>query len=107
MNNAAQQVNQLRRQKSSTKRGSANQSLLALVDRTVKQAGLARALKRVEPEGSDKVKVRLEQAGFDAMIGWLESLQLRYSIRVENISIDAQDNPGSVNVRLTLVGLSL
>lgn len=104
MHTAAQQVKQLRQQQSSTGRRGSNQSLLALVDRTVKQAGLTRALKRVEPDGSDKVKVRLEQAGFDAMVGWLESLQLRYGIRIESISVDAQDSPGSVNVRLTLTG---
>jgi general secretion pathway protein M len=76
--------------------------LLTLVDRTVKQAGLSEALKRVEPDGESKVKVRLENAVFDATVGWLESMQQRYSIRVESISIDAQDNPGTVNIRLTL-----
>jgi general secretion pathway protein M len=106
MHTAAQQVAQLRRQQSSTNRRGANQSLLALVDRTVKQAKMARALKRVEPDGSDKVNVRLERAGFDDMVGWLESLQQRYAIAVEDISIDAQDAPGTVNVRLTLIGAS-
>ena len=104
MHKAAQQVKQLRRQQSTTNRRGANQSLLALVDRTVKQAKLARALKRVEPDGSDKVNVRLEQAGFDDMVGWLESLQQRYAITVKDISIDAQDVPGIVNARLTLIG---
>jgi len=104
MHTAAQRVKELRQQQSSVNRGGNNQSLLALVDRTVKQAGLTRELKRVEPDGSNKVKVRLEGAGFDAMIGWLESLQLRYGVRIDNISVDAQDSPGSVNVRLTLIG---
>lgn len=106
MHTAAQRVTELRQQHSSVNRKGNNQSLLALVDRTVKQSGLARALKRVEPDGSDKVKVHLEGAGFDAMIGWLESLQQRYGIGIENISVDAQEIPGSVNVRLTLIGIS-
>jgi general secretion pathway protein M len=106
MHSAARQVKQLRRQQALTSRSGANQSLLALVDRTVKQAKLARALKRVEPDGADKVKVRLEGAGFDDMIGWLESLQQRYTIAVEDISIDVQDDPGTVNARLTLFGAS-
>lgn len=106
MRKAAQQVKALQQQKSAQSRGGGRQSLLALVDRTVKQAGLTRALKRVEPDGADKVRVRLEGAGFDTMIGWLESLQSRYGIQIESISVDALDNPGLVNVRLMLIGMS-
>lgn len=103
MRASAQRVEQLRKQGGVNKSRS-NQSLLALVDRTVRQGGLAKALKRVEPDGSDKVKVRLEKASFDAMVNWLESMQNQYGISVDTISVDAQENSGIVNVRVTLFG---
>jgi len=98
---SAQQVGQLRNQSGS--RNISKQSLLPLVDRTIRQSGLSQALKRVEPDGDGKVKVRLEKAGFDAMIKWLETLQNRHAVLVENVAIDRQDG-GVVNVRLDLVG---
>lgn len=80
------------------------QSLLSLVDKTIRQAGLSKSLKRVDPDGSSKVNVRIEDASFDAMIKWLEGLQRRHAVTVKNISIDRQEDVGVVNVRLTLVG---
>jgi len=78
------------------------QSLLALTDQTAKQAGLGSAIKRVEPEGQDKVRIRMEQVVFDDLIAWLEKLQRRHRIRIARISIDRQDTPGRVDARLTL-----
>jgi len=103
MQASAQQVQQLRQQPG-TSTGVSRQSLLSLVDRTIRQSGLSRALKRVEPDGDDKVKVRLEQASFDVMVKWLETLQVRNTVMVQSISVDRQDSAGVVNVRLTLVG---
>ena len=103
MQMSAQQVKQAARQ-SRSGGNVTKQSLLALVDRTVRKSGLSRALKRVEPDGADKVKVRLEQASFDVMVTWLETLQNLYGVTVQGITVDRQDNIGVVNVRLTLLG---
>lgn len=103
MQAAAQQVKQLRQQSEPGRSGS-KQSLLSVVDLTLRQAGLSKALKRVEPDGASKVKVRLEQASFDAMTQWLEKLQRSHAVTVQVISVDRQDSIGVVNVRLTLVG---
>ena len=101
MNQAAQQVRQLRG-KTPVHAGS-GQSLMALLDSTARQSGLHNAVKRVDPEGQDKVRLRLEQAVFDDMMHWLESLGRTYGITVENITIDRLDSIGLVNARLTLV----
>jgi len=99
---SAMKVKQLRSQ-NTVKRGR-QQSLLSLVDQTVRRSGLAQALKRVEPEGADKVTVRLEQAGFDAVVGWLENLQQTNGVMIQTISVDRQERDGMVNARLTLIG---
>ena len=104
MKQAAQQVRQLRGK--APVHSSAGQSLMALLDSTARQSGLHDAVKRVDPDGQDKVRLRLEQAGFDDMMRWLESLSRSYGITVENITIDRLDSVGLVNARLTLTGAS-
>ena len=104
MKQAAQQVRQLRG--NAPVHSSTGQSLMALLDSTARQSGLHDAVKRVDPDGQDKVRLRLEQAGFDDMLRWLESLNRSYGITVENITIDRLDSIGLVNARLTLTGAS-
>ena len=100
MKQAARQVRQLRGKV--PVHAAAGQSLMALLDSTARQSGLHNAVKRVDPEGQNKVRLRLEEAVFDDMMRWLESLSNTYGISVENITIDRLDSIGLVNVRLTL-----
>jgi len=79
------------------------QSLLSLADSTARAGGLAGALKRVEPEGSNSVRVWLESASFDQLIQWLGSLSERYGISADMVSMErVADAAGRVNARLTL-----
>ncbi len=80
-------------------------SLLRLADETVRAAGLAAALKRIEPASDQQAQVWLENASFDRLIGWLESLEKNYSVRVEsaNISRPKNSGTGTVNARLGLL----
>lgn len=82
----------------------AGQSMMALMDKTARQAGLSKAMKRVEPEGDNKVKVRLEQVVFDDMITWVELLQSRYGVVIDAVTIDRHEAQGIVNARLTFKG---
>lgn len=100
MQQAAVEVKRLRG--SAPARKGAGQSLLAAADSTARQHGLAAAMKRVEPDGTDKVRIRLEQAGFDDMTRWLELLVREYGVRIESITIDGRNQTGTVDARLTL-----
>lgn len=101
MQGAVQEIRQLRgRQQPAT---GERASLLALADRTAREHGLGAAIRRVEPEGGDKVRIQLEQAPFDDVTGWLEQLVARHGVRIEIITIETRDQqPGMVNARLTL-----
>lgn len=77
-------------------------SLLALADATARTAGLAAALKRVEPAGSSSVRVSFEGANFDAMVQWIEILSRQYGVEASDLSADRADGIGLVNARLTL-----
>ena len=105
MHLAAQQVAQLRgAQSPGQSRGAGGRSLLAVVDQTAKQSGLGGAIKRVEPDKEDRVRVSLEQVAFDDMVRWLSSLRQSYAVNVDTVTIDRQPQPGLVNANLVLKG---
>ncbi len=104
MKQAAREVQRLRKAATTPGGKRPRQSLLALADQSAKQQGLGRTIKRVQPEGQDKVNIRLEEAAFDDVVAWLEKLQSQHGVRVATITIDRQDQPGLVDVRLTLEG---
>jgi general secretion pathway protein M len=78
------------------------QSLLLLVDRKAKTAGLNETIKRVEPQGVNQLRIQLEQVNFDQMIRWLDSLAQEHGIAVDNANIDRQTSSGRVDARLIL-----
>lgn len=79
-------------------------SLLTVVDQTARSGQLGPSLKRIEPEGENNVKVWLEQAAFDEMMGWLVTLQQQYGVTVVNLTVERQSNAGRVDAHLTLRG---
>lgn len=80
----------------------AGRSLMALTDASAREAGLSSALKRMQPEGENQVKVELEAADFDALVSWLERLDTREGIAIREWSVDRALAPGVVNARMTL-----
>ncbi|MDR2877032.1 MAG: type II secretion system protein M [Chromatiales bacterium] len=100
MQTSAQEVRRLRQ--TQPRQPAEHQSLLALSDRAAREAGLGPAIRRVEPEGNDRVRIVLEQAGFDDMTNWLEQLVNRSQIRIDNVTVDNRPEPGLVNARLLL-----
>jgi general secretion pathway protein M len=100
METSAQEVKRLRGARPGQR--AEGQSLLALTDRTAREAGLGPAIRRVEPEGNDRVRIVLEQAGFDDMTAWLEQLVSRSQVRIDNVTVDKRPEPGLVNARLVL-----
>ena len=101
MQQAAVEARQLRGAAGSAA-ADANRSLLAIVDQTSKQSRLGSAVKRIQPDGQDLVRVSLEQASFDDVVLWLGTLQRSYGVNVVDAALDRQANAGRVNARLTL-----
>ena len=77
-------------------------SLFALADVTARGAGLATALKRVEPTGGRSVRVSFESASFDALIGWIDALARDYGVQATDLSADRVEGLGLVNARVVL-----
>ena len=73
---------------------------VVVVDRVGREAGLGTALRGTQPSGAG-VRVQLEAAPFDTLITWLASLDQRYGLAVESITVDRAARPGTVNANIT------
>lgn len=82
--------------------GPLKQSLFAVVDNTAKSQNLGGAMRRMTPEGDNSVSARLEKARFDDVLRWLGTLRRQYGVRVTQVSVARADDPGMVNVSVTL-----
>lgn len=77
------------------------ESLLVLIDRTAREAGLGNSLRDQSPDQNKALRLRLEGVQFDAMVAWLASLQSQYGVSIEAAAVDGT-GPGIVNASLTL-----
>jgi general secretion pathway protein M len=73
---------------------------VVLVDRVAREAGLASALRGTQPSGTG-VRVQLEVAPFDTLVSWLATLDERYGLAIETITVDRTAQPGMVNASIT------
>jgi len=78
------------------------ESLVVLVDRTGREAGIGNAIRDQSPNGELGLRLRLEAAPFDVLVAWLGSLQQQHGVRVDAATIDATATPGLVNASITL-----
>jgi general secretion pathway protein M len=102
MQESALKVKQLKGANPAAGKGMAGRSLLSVTDDAARSAGLGQALKRVEPDGSTGVRVWLEDASFDSVIGWLGVMASRYGVDVDSASMERAAARGRVNARLSL-----
>ena len=101
MQRAADEVRQLRK---AGGRGIANknQPLLSLVETTARRNNLGTALKKLQPEGQQGVRVQFEDVVFDDVMLWLDNLLTKQGIVISEIFIQRQAGVGKVDVRLVM-----
>lgn len=85
--------------------GSQNQSLVVIVDNSLRQRGLYGSLQRSQPTpGGDGIRVEFESASFDDLVLWLGDLHRQYGLQVDSgsFSVASGSVPGRVNSTVTL-----
>jgi general secretion pathway protein M len=107
MQRSAQQLAELKQSGGAEPTGLGGRSLLAVTDSTARAGGLGDALKRVEPEGRDNVRVWLDGASFDVLLKWLATLSTTHGIQVDSATLERSETAGRVNARLTLLATDL
>jgi type II secretory pathway component PulM len=73
---------------------------VVVVDRVGREAGLGSALRGTQPTGNG-VRVQLEAAPFDTLVTWLATLDQRYGLAIDSITVDRAARPGVVNANIT------
>ena len=101
MRQAAQEVKRLSAAGAGPAAGD-DRSLLTLVDQTARAAGLGPALKRVAPQGDDKLSAQLEGVEFDKLVPWLGALEHDHRALIVSLSVDRTETSGLVNARLVM-----
>jgi general secretion pathway protein M len=104
MRSAAREVEALRARRGGGEpaRPGAEGSALILVDRTAKAVDLRDAIRRIQPDSGDSVRVTLSDARFETLMRWLVELRRQHGIRATNLTINAEDTPGLVQARVVL-----
>ncbi|MDD3608358.1 MAG: type II secretion system protein M [Halothiobacillaceae bacterium] len=77
-------------------------SPMAAIEQAGREAGLASALKRREPEGETGVRAQFEDVDFDRLVRMLALLETRFGLVPDSLELERRDGPGKVNVRLVL-----
>jgi len=95
MNTAAAEIQQLRGQSTAKHVQTRKQSLFSLIDKSTRQGVLAKANKRIEPKGDQKVS-------FTELMRWLGRLHNQHQVQVSSIHLEPKAIPDQVKVRLTL-----
>ncbi|HUK03091.1 MAG TPA: type II secretion system protein M [Steroidobacteraceae bacterium] len=72
-------------------------SLIVTIDNAAKEAGLAASLTNSDPSGRNGLRVKLDRASFDVLVGWIARLNEQHGIRVESATIETANAPGLVN----------
>ena len=77
------------------------QSLVVLIDTSARESGLGQALTSSQPAGG-AVRIQLESADFNLLVGWLSRLASQHGVRVESASVTGSAAPGIVNASVVL-----
>ena len=80
------------------------ESLVVLVDRTARAAGIARGMTNSQVAGDGSLTLRLEQVPFDALVMWMAALVQQHGVHVSASTIDRTATAGVVSATVILHG---
>ena len=85
---------------------SSTQSLVVIVDNSLRQRGLYGSLQRSQPTpDGNGIRVEFENAAFDDLMLWLGDLHRQHALKVDSgsFSTSSSASPGRVNSSVTLI----
>ena len=77
-------------------------NLTGLINQTTASAGLT--VTRLQPNSRGEVQVRMESVAFDAVMVWLNVLEIREGLLVQEVSLSQSGDGGRVNATVRLAG---
>lgn len=89
---------------SSTPVAGRNQSLVVIVDNTLRSRSLNSSLQRSQPTNTGGIRLEFSDVAFDDLVLWLGDVGDQYALSVQSASFSQSsvNNPGRINASLTL-----
>ena len=102
MQAAATEVRALQASGAAKKRTNSSQPVTLLLEKSATTAGLKPYLRKLESTTDKGARVTIDDASFDQVLLWLNTLQIQYGISVSSANLDRADKAGAINARMTL-----
>lgn len=96
------QIQHLKPQNSNVSQVESNQSLINIIDKSIKKNKLSDKLEVLKKTGSNKVLISFKMIEFDALIKWLIKTTKKSGVIIQSADIQKSDSRGLVFARLTL-----
>lgn len=101
MQEAAAEVQSLRSSGIHSTLRDKNKPTTLVIEQAIKNAGLKPSLSKIESSGSNGARVILDEASFNQVLVWLNTMATSNGIQVVSANIDRTSTTGRVNARLT------
>jgi len=79
-----------------------NKPVTLVVEQSIQNAGLKPSVNKIESSGNTGTRVTLNEASFNQLLVWLNTISTHNGIIVSSANIERGNKPGRANVRLTL-----
>jgi general secretion pathway protein M len=76
--------------------------LLSFVEQSAQTYNVRQNIRRVEPDGSNSVRLAIDAVAFNSLLEWLANLQKQGGVRIDSASLEPSATSGTVNARLLL-----
>lgn len=96
------QAGRVRQLRASASAAVPSNGLLSFVEQSAQSYNISDKIRRVEPDGSNSVRLAIDGVAFNSLLEWLANLQKQGGVRIENASLEPGTAAGVVNARLLL-----
>lgn len=101
MQQAAAEAESLRNVGGTTDIRDQNKPTTLVIEQSINNAGLKPNVEKIESSGSNGARVTLNEATFNQVLVWLNTLATHNGIHVISANIEGTNNSGKINARLT------
>lgn len=78
-----------------------NKPITLVIEQSINNAGLKPSIKKIESSGNNGARVTLNEASFNQVLVWLNTLATHNGIQVVSANIERGSKPGRANARLS------
>lgn len=101
MQQAATEVKTLRTSGGRSTVRDKNKPTTLVIEQAINNAGLKSSVNKIESSGNNGARVTLNEASFNQLLVWLNTLATHNGIQVVSANIERASKPGRANARLT------